>query len=52
LLRELHNWSQEELAERVGVGPTDIGKVERGGKAITAHLTVKLARALLSTGDQ
>jgi XRE family transcriptional regulator, regulator of sulfur utilization len=43
--RELHGWSQEQLAEHAGLNRSYVGEIERGA-AIASIVTVdKLARA-------
>lgn len=45
-LREAHDWSQEELAEKANLNRSYLGEVERG-KAIPSLITLeKLADAL------
>jgi transcriptional regulator with XRE-family HTH domain len=49
--REAHGWSQEELAETIGVGAEMLSRYERGVK-FPSHVTlVRLARALGSSTD-
>ena len=54
--REALNWSQQQLADKCGVGQGSISKIERGDQDESRH-TVKLASALgvnalwLATGD-
>jgi transcriptional regulator with XRE-family HTH domain len=51
LAREGRGWSQEHLAERVGVGAEMLGRYERGVR-FPSHLTlVRLARVLGLTTD-
>jgi transcriptional regulator with XRE-family HTH domain len=49
--REAHGWSQEELAETIGVGAEMLSRYERGVK-FPSHVTlVRLAKALGTTAD-
>ena len=45
-LREEKSWSQEKLAEEVGVHRTYVGMVERGEKNIALKNIERFARAL------
>jgi transcriptional regulator with XRE-family HTH domain len=45
-LRELHGWSQVELAKRSGVDQTTISAFESGRKAFGPDRAVRLAEAL------
>ena len=42
--RLLRRWTQEELAERVGVSRLDIGLIERGRKRVHLDLAEKICR--------
>lgn len=46
LLRVLHGWSQERLAENCGLHRTYIGAVERAERNITVDNVAKIAAAL------
>lgn len=45
-LRKDKGFTQEELAEKVGVHPTYIGKIESGKSNISTIMLFKLSRAL------
>lgn len=45
-LRELNDWTQGELAERVGVSGSFIGHIERGEKKASVDTVVALCNAL------
>jgi len=45
-LRKDKGYTQEELAEKVGVHPTYIGKIESGKSNISTMMLFKLSRAL------
>lgn len=45
-LRHEKGWSQEELADKVGLHRTYVGAVERGEQNITVDTLAKLAKAL------
>lgn len=45
-LRKDKGFTQEELAEKVGVHPTYIGKIEGGKSNISTIMLFKLSRAL------
>lgn len=44
--RQKNKLSQEELAEKVGIAITNMGKIERGENFVTAATLVKLAEVL------
>ncbi len=44
-LRKAKNWSQEELAAKIGASRVMIGKYERGGNLPSVEIIVKLAKA-------
>ena len=43
--RAIHGWTQEELAQRVGVTRKTINTVENGKFIPSAYLAIKIARA-------
>ena len=45
-LRELHGFTQAELAERCGVDQGDISRIERGSTSPTARTLQRIADAL------
>jgi len=45
-LRRLRRWTQDELAQRVGISRLDIGLIERGKKRVTLELAERICRAL------
>lgn len=45
-LREAHQWSQEQLAERAGLNRSYIGEVERGSVIASVVTIDKIAQAL------
>ena len=45
-------WSQDDLAQSVGVSRQTIGLIEKGGYNPTLNLCIKIARALDRTLDQ
>jgi transcriptional regulator with XRE-family HTH domain len=45
VLRQAKGWSQEVAAERVGVHPKTLGRVERGTETISLATLVAVARA-------
>lgn len=45
-LRLSNNLTQEQLAEKVGVHPTYIGKIESGKNNISTKMLFKISRAL------
>lgn len=47
-LRKENGFTQEELAEKVGVHPTYIGKIEAGKSNLSTIMLFKLSRALNS----
>ena len=44
--RQKAKFSQEELAEKIGIAVTNIGKIERGESFVTASTLEKLAEVL------
>ena len=46
LLRHTREWSQEQLAEQVGVHPSYIGAIERGEQSVSIDNAGKIAKAL------
>lgn len=42
--RAMHDWTQAELAERVGVTRKTINMIERGHFVPSTHLALRLAR--------
>ena len=44
--RDKTGWSQEALAERAGVHPNYIGRIERGECAPTVEILIRIAKAL------
>lgn len=51
-LRESRGMTQVELAKALGMPQSNVSEIERGGRGLTVHQTVKLARALkVSTDD-
>lgn len=45
-LRELRGWTQEQMAERVGVGPSHIAKIEIGIRRPSLELMYHFSKAL------
>ena len=45
-LRKERDLTQEQLAEKIGVHPTYIGKIERGKSNLSTIMLFKLSRAL------
>lgn len=45
-LRRAREWSQEELAEKMGISPNYLSSVERGRENPTLDLLITLAKAL------
>lgn len=45
-LRKLKGWSQEELADKVGLHRTYVGTVERGEQNVSIDNIEKLAKSL------
>lgn len=45
-LREEHNWSQEELAERIGMSKNGYAKIERGDSSPNIERLEQIAQAL------
>lgn len=46
------SWSQETLAEKVGITPVYLGMIERGEKTPKMETFVKIANCLESTSDE
>jgi transcriptional regulator with XRE-family HTH domain len=46
LLRHTREWSQEQLAERVGVHASYIGSIERGQQSVSIDNASRIAKAL------
>jgi putative transcriptional regulator len=42
--RAMHNWTQEELAQRVGVTRKTINTIENGKFVPSAYLAIKIAQ--------
>lgn len=42
-LRNAHGWTQEELAERLGINRRYLARLERGGQNLTVHRLAWLA---------
>lgn len=51
LLRTVHNWSQAELAQRIGVSTSAVGMYEQGRREPSLDLVVRLAQELGVTTD-
>lgn len=51
-LRDLHNYTQEYLAEQLGISQTSYGNLERGDVAITLDRVTKVAQAYHLTIDE
>lgn len=45
-LRREKDWSQEELADKVGLHRTYVGAIERGEQNVTIDTLAKIAKAL------
>lgn len=45
-LREEHNWTQEEFAERIGMSKNGYAKIERGESSPNIERLEKIAHAL------
>ena len=45
-LREAKNWSQEEMAEKLGMSVTGYGKIERGDTKLQFEKMVQIAKVL------
>jgi len=45
-LRAARGWTQEQFADRLGVTPGYLGRLERGSQSFTVHRLAWLARAL------
>lgn len=43
--RAIHNWTQEELADRVGVTRKTINTIENGRYVPSAYLAIRIAQA-------
>lgn len=50
-LRRQHNWSQAELAARLGVSPSALGMYEQDRREPSADMLVRLSRELGVTTD-
>ena len=50
-LRESRNWSQKELADKVGIGKVTMNKIEHGNRAITNEELAKFSDVLGVTTD-
>lgn len=46
IFRQKQKLSQEELAEKIGIAVTNMGKIERGESFVTAATLAKLAQVL------
>lgn len=46
------SWSQEDLAEKVGVSPVYIGMLERGEKTPSFETFIKIANCLEASSDE
>jgi len=44
--RRVYGWTQEQLAERAGIGQAEVSKIERGRKSPTIDTYARLAAAL------
>jgi len=44
--REARGWSQEELAQRVGVSAAQVSRIESGARGVSFALARRLAREL------
>lgn len=42
----IKDWTQEQLADRAGIGRSSIANLERGEQAVPLHKIVKIAKAL------
>ena len=51
LLRTVHDWSQAELAQRIGVSTSAVGMYEQGRREPSLDLVVRLAQELGVTTD-
>ena len=51
LLRTAHNWSQADLARRIGVSTSAVGMYEQSRRAPSLDLVVRLAQELGVTTD-
>lgn len=49
-LREEHNWTQEEFAERIGMSKNGYAKIERGESSPNIERLEKIAHALGGSG--
>ena len=50
--RAMHNWTQEELARRVGVTRKTINTVEKGKYVPSTYLALKLAKVFHVTVEE
>lgn len=46
LVRQAHGWSLAWVAERAGLDPSALSRIERGQRPLTPDLTIRLVRAL------
>lgn len=46
ILRKKRNWTQHDLAEKVGISSTYMGEIERSEKNVTYDILVKIATVL------
>jgi DNA-binding XRE family transcriptional regulator len=44
-------WTQKELAERAGIHPTTIGKIESGERGMSLHTFSRIAQEFYVIGD-
>ncbi|HET7302713.1 MAG TPA: helix-turn-helix transcriptional regulator [Candidatus Saccharimonadales bacterium] len=51
-LRREKDWSQEELADKVGLHRTYVGAIERGEQNVTIDTLAKIAKALSASFTQ
>jgi transcriptional regulator with XRE-family HTH domain len=50
--RQARGWTQEELAERAGLAPVQISRIERGVREVRLTTLLRIAQALQTTPDR
>lgn len=50
--RQARNWTQEDLAERAGLAPVQISRIERGAREVRLTTLLRLLSALKTSPGQ